>query len=301
MKNFVKENFIAIIFFAILVGFGIYQVYDFDKVSMEADLSTADSIIECLRKYEKSNPGICDEMLKIYEEAKKGPDFYNMSFTIIDKFSKNVLVIFFVISIPVLYNVCRIFRNKHLIYELTREDYKKFKKTLFKKSYFNSMILVLSILIVFIITTIYCKGFSTNPIIGEYFIGGEIKYSMSPIFYIFTVLYRVLVAGMIYTNFSLIVARKNHNFYIANILSYLLFIGTEAVLEGLGDYIFYEFFHIDSMIIFINMINVFNLNLGKGIIALYLPLTIILIVTSIIVYLKYRNKEKLIIDCEKNG
>lgn len=301
MKNFIKENFIAIIFFAILVGFGIYQIYDFDRVSMETDLSSADSIIECLRKYEKSNPGICDEMLKMHEEAKKGPDFYNMSFTIIDKFSKNVLVIFFVISIPVLYNVCRIFRNKHLIYELTREDYKKFKKTLFKKSYFNSMILVLSILIVFIITTIYCKGFSTNPLIGEYSIGGEIKYSMSPIFYIFTVLYRVLVAGMIYTNFSLIVARKNHNFYIANILSYLLFIGTEVVFEGLGDYIFYEFFHIDSMVIYINMLNIFNLNLGKGIIALYLPLTIILIVTSIIVYLKYRNKEKLIIDCEKNG
>ena len=38
MKNFIKENFIAIIFFAILVGFAIYQVYDFDKVSMEADL-----------------------------------------------------------------------------------------------------------------------------------------------------------------------------------------------------------------------------------------------------------------------
>ena len=240
-------------------------------------------------------------MLKIHEEAKKGPDFYNMSFTIIDKFSKNVLVIFFVISIPVLYNVCRIFRNKHLIYELTRENYKKFKRSFFKKAYLSSMILALSILIVFIITTIYCKGFSTNPLIGEDSIGGEIKYSMSPIFYIFTVLYRVLVAGMIYTNFSLIVARKNHNFYIANILSYLLFIGTEVVFEGLGDYIFYEFFHIDSMVIYINMLNIFNLNLGNGIIALYLPLTIILIVTSIIVYLKYRNKEKLIIDCEKNG
>ena len=67
MKNFIKENFIAIIFFAILVGFGIYQVYDFDKVSMEADLSTADSIIECLRKYEifKSNTcciSTCDNM-----------------------------------------------------------------------------------------------------------------------------------------------------------------------------------------------------------------------------------------------
>lgn len=301
MKNFIKENFIAIIFFAILVGFGIYQVYDFDKVSMEADLSTADSIIECLLKYEKSKPGICDEMLKIHEEVKKGPDFYNMSFTIIDKFSKNVYVMFFVISIPVLYNVCRIFRNKHLIYELTREDYKKFKRSFFKKAYFSSMILALSILVVFIITIIYCKGFSTNSIIAEGSLGGEIKYSMSPIFYIFTVLYRVLVAGMIYTNFSLIVARKNHNFYIANILSYLLFIGTEVVFEGLGDYIFYEFFHIDSMVIYINMLNVFNLNLGKGIIALYLPLTIILIVTSIIVYLKYRNKEKLIIDCEKNG
>ena len=30
MKNFIKENFIAIIFFAILMGFAIYQVYDFD-------------------------------------------------------------------------------------------------------------------------------------------------------------------------------------------------------------------------------------------------------------------------------
>ena len=301
MKNFIKENFIAIIFFAILVGFGIYQIYDFDRVSMEADLSTADSIIECLQKYEKSNPGICDEMLKMHEEAKKGPDFYNMSFTVINKFSMNTYVMFFVISIPVLYNVCRIFRNKHLIYELTRENYKKFKKTLFKKAYLSSMILALSILVVFIITIIYCKGFSTNSIIAEGSLGGQIKYSMNPIFYIFTVLYRVFVAGIIYTNFSLIVARKNHNFYIANILSYLLFIGTEAVLEGLGDYIFYEFFNIDSMVIYINMINVFNLNLGKGIIALYLPLTIILIATSIIVYLKYRNKEKLIIDCEKNG
>ena len=100
---------------------------------------------------------------------------------------------------------------------------------------------------------------------------------MSPIFYIFTVLYRVLVAGMIYTNFSLIVARKNHNFYIANILSYLLFIGTEVVFEGLGDYIFYEFFHIDSMVIYINMLNIFNLNLGNGIIALYLPLILVII------------------------
>ena len=87
MKNFIKENFIAIIFFAILVGFGIYQIYDFDRVSMETNLSSADSIIECLQKYEKSNPGICDEMLKMHEEAKKGPDFYNMSFTIIDKFN----------------------------------------------------------------------------------------------------------------------------------------------------------------------------------------------------------------------
>lgn len=301
MKNFIKENFIAIIFFAILVGFGIYQIYDFDRVSMETNLSSADSIIECLQKYEKSNPGICDEMLKMHEEAKKGPDFYNMSFTVINKFSMNTYVMFFVISIPVLYNVCRIFRNKHLIYELTRENYKKFKRSFFKKAYLSSMILALSILVVFIITIIYCKGFSTNSIIAEGSLGGQIKYSMSPIFYIFTVLYRVFVAGIIYTNFSLIVARKNHNFYIANILSYLLFIGTEAVLEGLGDYIFYEFFHIDSMIIFINMLNIFNLNLGKGIIALYLPLTIILIGTSIIVYLKYRNKEKLIIDCEKNG
>lgn len=66
MKNFIKENFIAIIFFAILVGFGIYQIYDFDRVSMETNLSSADSIIECLQKYEKSNPGICDEMLKMH-------------------------------------------------------------------------------------------------------------------------------------------------------------------------------------------------------------------------------------------
>ena len=50
MKNFIKENFIAIIFFAILVGFGIYQIYDFDRVSMETNLSSADSIIECLQK-----------------------------------------------------------------------------------------------------------------------------------------------------------------------------------------------------------------------------------------------------------
>lgn len=57
----------------------------------------------------------------------------------------------------------------------------------------------------------------------------------------------------------------------------------------------------NSMELYINIINVFNLNLGKGYMLLYLPLIVVLIISSIILYFEYRNKEKLILDCEKNN
>ena len=95
---------------------------------------------------------------------------------------------------------------------------------------------------------------------------------------------------------------NNHNFYIAVILSYLASVGTEIILEGvIGRLIFYEIFKIDSMMIYINIVNILSLNLEKGYLCIYLPLILILVVSTFIAKLMYKNKEKLIIDCDKNN
>ena len=72
--------------------------------------------------------------------------------------------------------------------------------------------------------------------------------------------------------------------------------------EGvIGRLIFYEIFKIDSMMIYINIVNILSLNLEKGYLCIYLPLILILVVSTFIAKLMYKNKEKLIIDCDKNN
>ena len=100
----------------------------------------------------------------------------------------------------------------------------------------------------------------------------------------------------------MIVARKNHNLYISIILSYLLYIGIEIFLEGLiGKILFLNIFKIDSMMLYFNIMNIFSLNLVKGYPYTFIPLILILILTTLIVIKMYKNKESLIIDCDKNN
>lgn len=302
MKKFIKNNYITIISFSILLIFAIYNIANYTKWYDNYVKVVGQSIEECKKGYLEEQKESCEILLKQASTEEISSDYYYMSREVLSNFGIIYYITFLFVTIPVIYNVCKVFKNKELIYEMTRQNYSDFKKKIFKEAYLKSLIIPLLLLIIFIITFIFCKGSAGNIYFEEFMEEGFLEKVISPFLYTFTILIRAFLISIIYINISLIVVRKNHNFYIASILSYLLFIGIEVVLEGvIGRILLNNILKTNSMEIYINILNMFNLNFGKGYIMLYMPIIIILILSFIILHIKYKNKEKLIIDCEKNN
>lgn len=299
MKNFFNKNKYFILVFIVIIGMIIYSFIDYDKFVKNYTNAIENTISECKINTIPERQEYCDNILK--ENINPKPGFYYNYFEIYSRLNLLEYGLFFIVTIPIVYFITKTFENRHIIYELTRETYKKFKTNLFKKAYLYSLILPLIILIILVATIIYSGGLTLNPYYDQEMNNIVVK-ATNPYFYVTTIVLRALILGIIYANIALIVSRKNHNFYIAVILSYLASVGTEIILEGvIGRLIFYEIFKIDSMMIYINIVNILSLNLEKGYLCIYLPLILILVVSTFIAKLMYKNKEKLIIDCDKNN
>ena len=237
--------------------------------------------------------------MKLYEVK---PEFYIASEEILNNSSTYITYItFFLITIPVIYEVCNKFKNKEIIYELTRENYNTFKKKLFINSYKNSIIVPLSLIITFIILIIFTKDFNTSHFLEETLLNEFYTNVKSPYLYIITILIKSFLISIIYINISLIISRKRHNTYISALLSFLMFIAIELILQLLiGNVLLDKIFGINGISSSLSILNIFTINLNNGYLSVYVPIIIILILSFIILHIKYKDKEKLIIDCEKN-
>ena len=105
-----------------------------------------------------------------------------------------------------------------------------------------------------------------------------------------------------YVNIGLCVARKHHNYFIAIALTLLSIIGIELFLEvGVSVLIFNIILnnHTNVGILF-NIINMVAFNDQYGFGTCMIVPSILMIISSIVVFKFYKNKEDLIIDCEKN-
>ncbi len=93
-------------------------------------------------------------------------------------------------------------------------------------------------------------------------------------------------------------ARKVHKFFPAIILSYIAYCGIELFLEVIFNPLVNLVFNTDVGHTF-KLMTPFTFNIYLGEVSMMAFIIIILILSTIAVYLSYYNKEKLIIDCEK--
>ncbi len=228
-------------------------------------------------------------------------DFFTM-FTEVVVFGYNSFsfTLYLFIIMPSILYICSYFKNKTIINDLTRINYKKVKTKIFKKAYKSILILPIIILFAYIICYLYTKNFdSTYAIINSS--TGWSEYTLNhPLLFLTMYLLNVIIHSVLYINISLCVVRKYHNYFVAVILSFLVFIGIEAFLEiFLNGIIFTTIFNSDFGIIF-NIMNMISFNESCGIIISISVPFIITIISFLILNVLYKNKEKLITDCEKN-
>ena len=209
--------------------------------------------------------------------------------------SSNFILIFFVV-ISSTYYISKYLKNNILSNDLTRQSYKKIKTKLLICSWLPALVIPIISIFKLIVFYVMTKNFdySASVIMWQ-----ESSLSNVGLFFVSYILIS-LFDSLIYSNISLIVIRKKHNFILSSLLSYLVIIGVELFLEiVINMLICTNIFHSEIGVVF-NIINFGCFNDSYGI---FIPLVVsivIFFITLIIVCLIYKNKEKVIIDCEIN-
>lgn len=254
-----------------------------------------ESINEIINECKSENISIerkeyCENIIK---NANTNKDYYYTVSELESGLNKVYPFIFIFISFPVLYYVCNMFKSRVVNYELTRQNYKTFRKKLLMNSYKSSLLMIIIYLAIVITSYIYCNGFIAST---EY-IPNNIS---NPYTFILINLFKILVLSLTYVNISLIVARQNHKLYISLILSLLLFYGIE-LLSGyfIGTLLLDKIFDL-NISSNISIYNLFVSDLTNPLVHIIYPL-FMFIVTIFIMNYMYKSKEKLVIDCDKNN
>lgn len=296
MKRFLKNNILIIVIMvivSILLLNGGYKSLQEYKGYVNADQQL---IKEC-EKEGTNQKEWCEEILKNKDVEL---DFYTV---FADALTWQVqyigLVAFLIVVIPTMIKVCKKLKYKQIINSNSRESYHSFLKKLLKTAY--QYIWVLALLSLIMMIPIMMNT-SLNP---EYAIikshgmwQSNIIYH--PVLFVIAYLINVTLYSMIFVHIALLVARKQQKTIPCIIISYVLYLAIEIFLETVVKVIIFQrIFHSEFGMIF-NIINVFGMNDLYGVGTLLLVNLCMVLISFALVYLAYKNKEKFVIQCEKN-
>lgn len=306
MRNVKRQNIVIMVFISILCVIVIMQsicaINDINSSEVrrqeiaqkcKLDLENKENLDEVYVDY-------CENV--IYPSMNLKVDFYTALSEIILYRVRFLNVFgFLAVIIPTLIAVCNILKNKYIINALTRESYVSFLKQFFKKAY--RFIWILPLLAIIIFT--FC-GFNTTFDTGYAIYNKSSIWTSSlinhPFWFMFIYIINLVMYSITYVNISLIVARKQHRYVLTVILAFLLFLGIELFLEIVVNILICNIIlHEYNIGVVINIMNLFTFNDILGIDMLLLFTILVTIISTIIVILLYRNKEKLVISCEKNN
>ena len=245
-------------------------------------------------------------MIKFCKEVEKTPpykiDFYSMFYSTYSQgYNFMIFIIFLLIIISSIRVVCPFLKNNILKNTLTRESYKKVIIKLFANAYKPALLLPFLTIVAFIICFIFTGNFDYNNAVQGNYVSWNASSLKSPFLFMITYILRIFIISLIYINISLLVCKKNHNFVVATILSYLCFIATEIILEVVFNTLIFTVLLKSGFGVVLNILAIFTLFDQYGLAYSVLVPLIFFIITAIFVYIEYKDKEKLMIECEKNS
>ncbi len=296
MKRFLKNNILIIVIMvivSILLLNGGYKSLQEYKGYVNADQQL---IKEC-EKEGTNQKEWCEEILKNKDVEL---DFYTV---FADALTWQVqyigYVAFLIVVIPTMIKVCKKLKYKQIINSNSRESYHSFLKKLLKTAY--QYIWVLALLSLIMMIPIMMNT-SLNP---EYAIiksHGMWKSNIiyHPVLFVISYVINVTLYSMIFVHIALLVVRKQQKTIPCILFSYVLYLAIEIFLETVVRLIIIRGIFHSELGMILNIINVFGMNDLYGVGTLLLVNLCMVLISFALVYLAYKNKEKFVIQCEKN-
>ncbi|MBO5475291.1 MAG: hypothetical protein J5982_02155 [Bacilli bacterium] len=303
MKKIIVRNKLYVFMIGLFIVFGLLSIIPLkDYAANQKSLLNYynDTINECKEKVDADMTEQEQEICRFYLEKIDSTEYnmtayYGYDFT--SNFYSNYiseLLILLVIILGSTYFITKYLRNRMIINDINRKSYKKILKKLFLSSWKYALLLPIMLLIAFIFTYII-TGNGTN---GYSYLENTI-FENNVLFYFLVIFVQAFVLTLIHTNVVLIVSRKEHNYILSVIKSYVCIIGILMLVETINTNVIYGIFHSEKFINF-NILNIYDLCFSDEVISYIVCTLTALFISFIVVFLIYRNKEKLIIDSEKN-
>jgi len=203
--------------------------------------------------------------------------------------------------LPGLSNFIKILKSKFALNSLQRTTYKKFLIKQMLNCYKPIIIFPVILLFLYLLCFIYSGHFDTSWAVQfEYNMYLSFWYKSNLILFLIIYFLSIFIYTISLLNIGLIISRKNHNLIVVTIESFLLFIAIDIIIELFFGIVLSRLLG-NGFSSRLNILNFFNVGYATTILEMILYSTLFVIMTFIVLIIVYNNKEKFIIDIEKNN
>ena len=296
MKIFLKKKKLLLICLLLLLSCVILSLVKY-KIDFNHSIDEYNRVMEYLDKNSINSPIIPKKPIMY--------DTYSLfSYIIVDSPLAIIMYVMpFIIMLCGIYSFYSKIKTGYFKDECMRRNYKKNLIVNIFDSWKNAIIIPIFIIVLFAGCYITTRSFDINKTIEFYdysLINRQYLDKLPTYFITYTI--NLIFLAIFYINISIITAKKNSNLFVTLVQSYLIFIIVGIITEVVVGKGLEKIFPILKSYNLCNSLSIFNFWVYDNVMNLsFMTLFAFLLffVSTLIVILKYRNKESVIIEIDK--
>lgn len=303
MKKFIKNNIAVLIAFLILFIFSTILCIRNIKSARINEESRIEGIEVCkeILKHDKYNE-ICLENVDAKPKKRSTLKTYydiindNVSYNSISLCTVFYFLIPFLVITSSLYNISKKFKNQDIKNHLTRESYNKYIKEIFLDSYKSVFIWPMITILLFIFSYIISNG--SFEIIDT---NSSFSYEIlsKPVVFMLSNLLNTIFMSFFWTNIALLIVPDTRNYIISVLESIMIYFGIALTNTFFVILLISKILNKDVEK-YLDFLDVYTYN-NRNLLSFNILCLSIALISGLLVYLKYKNKEKIIMKLERNS
>ena len=296
MKKFIKNNIAILISFLILFIFlniSALKVY-IDNEIRKNDMNNSINWCNRLLEYEPDN--FCKNNIDEYYTR----DTLSIYYDIFNSSNYSTLFYFgipFLVIASSLYMTSKKFRNQDIKNCLTRESYNMYMKKMFKNAY--KSVIIWPLLTIYLLIISYLISGTFEVPINLDIVSFPMNFLKNPFLFITSYLLNTIFMSFFWTNIALFIVPDTRNYIVSVLESIMIYFGITLTNTFFVILLINKIFHKDVEK-YLDFFDVYNYN-NRELIPFNILCLSIALISGLLVYLKYKNKEKIIMKLERNS
>lgn len=303
MKKFIKNNIAVLIAFLILFIFSTILCIRNIKSARINEESRIEGIEVCkeILKHDKYNE-ICLENIDAKPKKRSTLKTYydiindNVSYNSISLCTVFYFLIPFLVITSSLYNISKKFKNQDIKNHLTRESYNKYIKEILLDSYKSVFIWPMITILLFMFSYIISNGsfeiIDTNSSFSYEILSNPVAFMLSN-------LLNTIFMSFFWTNIALLIVPDTRNYIVSVLESIMIYFGIALTNTFFVILLISKILNKDVEK-YLDFLDVYTYN-NRNLLSFNILCLSVALISGLLVYLKYKNKEKIIMKLERNS